>query len=349
MERRGAVGVIANPLAGKDIRRLVTHAGHTPDTAKIGIVRRVIAAAVETGVARIVLAGDTHRLAERAAAGLDLGGAEVELIDDPLSGSRLDTIGAARQMWKRDVGALVVLGGDGTCRDVATGWPDAPLMPISTGTNNAFPVAIDATSAGVAAALVATGAVRLADVARRAKRIVVTFTPATGSGDALEHDDIALVDLAFIATTFAGARAVTEAGSVRRVLAAFASPQSTGLSSVAGRVAPCGRAEPGGVLVDLDPASSGRHVRVPLAPGSFATVGVASVVRVGFGEAVRFCGPGMLAFDGERDRRLGDGNQATAHVDGDGPWVIDAAAALDAAVERRLFDTTSDLVAHQGE
>ena len=29
--------------------------------------------------------------------------------------------------------AIVALGGDGTCRDVATGWPDAPLIAISTG------------------------------------------------------------------------------------------------------------------------------------------------------------------------------------------------------------------------
>ena len=40
---------------------------------------------------------------------------------------------------RHDAGAVVALGGDGTCRDVAIGWPDAPLIAISTGTNNVFP------------------------------------------------------------------------------------------------------------------------------------------------------------------------------------------------------------------
>ena len=56
-------------------------------------------------------------------------------------------------MWKAETGAVVALGGDGTCRDVATGWPEAPLIAISTGTNNVFPTAVDGTTAGVAASL----------------------------------------------------------------------------------------------------------------------------------------------------------------------------------------------------
>ena len=39
------VGVIVNPIAGKDIRRLVSAASHTSDSVKIGIVRRVVIAA----------------------------------------------------------------------------------------------------------------------------------------------------------------------------------------------------------------------------------------------------------------------------------------------------------------
>ena len=41
--------------------------------------------------------------------------------------------------------------------------PDAPLIAISTGTNNVFPTALDGTTAGVAAALVATGSIDIAD------------------------------------------------------------------------------------------------------------------------------------------------------------------------------------------
>ncbi|MFZ8916835.1 MAG: NAD(+)/NADH kinase, partial [Ilumatobacteraceae bacterium] len=141
------VGIIVNPNAGKDIRRLVTPATHTSDVTKVGIVRRAIVAATESGAERILLAPDRHRLAERAADGLD---APIQIVDEPITGSRYDTIAAARRFWKEQVGAIVALGGDGTSRDVALGWPDSPLVAVSTGTNNVFPSAIDGTSAGAA-------------------------------------------------------------------------------------------------------------------------------------------------------------------------------------------------------
>ncbi len=45
----------------------------------------------------------------------------------------------------------MVLGGDGTNRLVAKKIGNIPLVPISTGTNNAFPINIDPTVAGLAA------------------------------------------------------------------------------------------------------------------------------------------------------------------------------------------------------
>ena len=54
-------------------------------------------------------------------------------------------------MREAGCGALVVLGGDGTQRAVAKAWRDAPLVPLSTGTNNVFPLHVEATAAGLAA------------------------------------------------------------------------------------------------------------------------------------------------------------------------------------------------------
>ena len=48
------------------------------------------------------------------------------------------------------------LGGDGTNRIIARTWPDVPLLPLSTGTNNVFPVTVDAT-APVAPSIVGGG------------------------------------------------------------------------------------------------------------------------------------------------------------------------------------------------
>ena len=44
---------------------------------------------------------------------------------------------------------IVALGGDGTNRRIARTWPDVLLIPLSTGTNNVFPVMAEATSAAV--------------------------------------------------------------------------------------------------------------------------------------------------------------------------------------------------------
>jgi len=324
------VGVIANPLAGKDVRRLVTAASHTSDAAKIGIVRRVAIAAAELGARSVLLADDRHLLSARAVDGLGLDDV-ASVLDLPLTSTRADTSQAAAAFRAQGAGAVVVLGGDGTCRDVAIGWPDAPLVAISTWTNNVYPQALDGTAAGCAAGLVAAGEVPLAGVARRTKRLVVT-----GDG----FTDIALVDVALIDTAFTGARAVTDPATVRAVVACVALPAATGLSAIAGRVCPVGRWEPGGVMVSLD-ATARRGVRVPIGPGSFATVGVSRVDRLDEGEGVTLTGPGVLAYDGERHRRLGAGMSVTVTVDGGGPWLLDVEATMAEAAARRCFDACS--------
>jgi len=334
------VGIVVNPNAGKDIRRLVSPATHVSDVTKVGIVRRAVVAAAESGASRILLAPDRHRLAERAAAGLNL---PIEIVDEPVTGTRHDTIGAARRFWKEGAGAVIALGGDGTSRDVAFGWPDAPLIPISTGTNNVFPFTVDGTSAGVAAGLVASGAIAPDDVVRRAKRVTVGVVDGE-VGDHGTHDDVAVVELALVDTRFVGARAVRDAASIRAVVAAVATPASTGLSSIAGRVHPVDRWEPGGVLVRL--GRGGRRVRVPLAPGDFTTLEVAEVRPLAEGELVEFEGPGVLAFDGERDLPLSSSARVTASVDRSGPLLIDVERVLVLAAREMMFDRPEDRDGH---
>ena len=142
-------------------------------------------------------------------------------------------------MWKEQAGAIVALGGDGTCRDVATGWPDAPLIAISTGTNNVFPTALDGTTAGVAAALVATGSIdHRRRVSHQAKRVALRIDDPHAT--TVRHET-ALVEAALIDTAFVGARAVNDPATIRWVVAAIAEPASTGVASIAGRVHPIDR------------------------------------------------------------------------------------------------------------
>jgi hypothetical protein len=319
-----AVGIIVNPWAGKDVRRLHAATGHTPDTAKIGIVRRIAVAALEAGADRVYAAGDSGRLAERAIAGIE----GAQLVTGPGTGSMLDTRRAAAQLVELGCMPLVVLGGDGTCRDVAIGAGDATLIAVSTGTNNVFPLFVDGTSAGAAAGLVASGQIDAGRAASRAKLLEVALS--TG------ERDVALVDVALIDAAATGARAVVRAGSVRAVVAAIATPSSTGLSSVAGRLRPLSRHDGGAVAVRL--GGEHRLVRVPLVPGAIDTVAVESVELLAEGAPFELVGPGVLAYDGERDRVLPAGATATVTVWRSGPLVLDVDRVLHCAAAHRLFD-----------
>lgn len=233
----GTVGVIANPAAGKDIRRLIAHASPTSDAAKMGVVRRAIAGAIDAGATRILVVPDRHNLSTRAVADFDVPSVRIEIIDEPTIGHPSDTISMATHMRNENVDALIVLGGDGTHRDVAKGWLDAPIVGISTGTNNVFPRQIDATLAGVAAGLVASGAVALKDVMHRAKVAHVSFDDGT-------RDDLALVDLVLMHGNFTGSRAVWDPTQLLAVIACIAEPASVGLSAIAALLSPVDRRTP---------------------------------------------------------------------------------------------------------
>ena len=330
------VGVIVNPHAGKDIRRLGSAAGHTSDSVKIGIMARAVAGAFEQGAERVLMSTDTHHLAERAVQGFP---GLVEFVESPCTGSHLDTVAVAREMWKHEAGAVVVLGGDGTCRDVATGWPEIPLIAISTGTNNVYPSTVDGTTAGVAAALIAQNTTWVDDLAQRSKRVVVRVDDA--NIDTMP-DEYALVEAALIDTTFVGARAVADPASIRWVVAALAEPASTGLSSIAGRIHPVGHADAGGVLLRLGPNAQ-RRVRVPLAPGSFATLDVESVEPLRLSTPIDLPAGGVLAYDGERNTPVGPEARITVSIDRSGPRLIDVDATLRRAAADRRFDVNPDL------
>jgi hypothetical protein len=130
------------------------------------------------------------------------------------------------------------------------------------------------------------------------------------------------------------------------VLACIAEPTSVGLSAIPALIAPLERTDPGGVLVRFSPPGStidgvpapARTVRAPVAPGMFADVRWTWIEHVPYGRVIEFAGPGVLSFDGERDRLLARAQVARAVVRRDGPYVINPQRTLAAAVRQRRFD-----------
>ncbi|MCY3632126.1 MAG: hypothetical protein OXH29_05585 [bacterium] len=329
------VGILVNPRSGSDVRRLLTSAGSSTIEDKVSILRRLIHGAAETGAEQVVLTRDPFSITRRATENLQLP-LKVALLDLPLHHDERDSVDAAQAMRDAGSGSVVSLGGDGTNRALALGWPDAPLIPVSTGTNNAFPFHVEPTVAGMAAGLIATGAVDLHAHSSRAKVVAVEVN----GGDSGIDADMALVDAIAVDDPYVGSLELFDPETMMLGVLTRADPAAIGFSGLAGTVVPCTPDEDRGVVLEFTPPSQNpaRLVRGALAPGWFASVGLARSEYVELGAPVEVAGPCLLAFDGERSRRLHTGQTASLRVVRGGPQVIDVGAVVLSAARTGAFE-----------
>ena len=335
------VGVVANPLSGRDIRRLVTQASVFPTAEKANMIQRMLTAFGAVGVHRVLLSTDLggisasvfRAIERRAAPGRDRPGwPEVEFLDgQPIRQTAQDTVEAVRRMVIAGARVIVILGGDGTARVAASAAGHVPMLALSTGTNNVFPAVREATIAGLAAGLVATGQVPADGATIRAKLLEVR------AGDRTET---ALVDVAISTERHVGARAIWDPATVTRLFCAFAEPDAVGLSSILGQLAPVARHEPYGVTARLSPGAP-RQVLAPIAPGLVVPVGVDDIERMRPGsEYLVQARAGVIAVDGERELTFEAGEVPVIRLRTDGPRCVDVPAVLAASARLGLLRRT---------
>jgi len=321
------VGILANPLSGRDVRRVAARASTTTPEILRDQVARAAVGAVAAGAKKLLLLREPFRISAQAVENLELD-AEVELLDVGAELRAADSRRATQRMREAGCGALVVMGGDGTNRVVASVWPDAPLVPLSTGTNNVFPLHVEATAGGAAAGLVASGRVALEEVARPVKRVAVEIDG--------EAPDLALIDAVFLVDDAVGNYMPVEPHKLRRLVLCRAEPAAVGMSAIGGLVLPCGDADDFGVELLCGPEAE-RALLAPISPGLFREVPLREARRLELDEAVWVEGPGVLAFDGDRARALGPGQRAALRVRRDGPLRIDVDGALRRAAAGGVF------------
>ncbi len=155
------VGIVVNPSAGKDVRRLIGYASVVDNIEKIEILRRIIVGLLQFDVRELHFMPDAFGFAGKTLdslkkTDLERVAAKVRILPFEPMGEAADSTRAGAMMNAMGMDCILVLGGDGTSKAVAAGCGKTPLLPISTGTNNVFPYRIDGTVAGIVAGAYAT-------------------------------------------------------------------------------------------------------------------------------------------------------------------------------------------------
>ena len=324
-----AIGVVANPMSGRDVRRLAARAPQQTPESKRNQIQRAVIGAVAAGAGRVLLARDCFRISQGAAESLHVD-AEIEFLDFANETKPSDTLRTVTMMRELGCKVLIVLGGDGTNRLVTSVWPEAPLVPISTGTNNVFPDMLEATSAGASAGLVASGRIALEEVAQRAKIIEAEFPEG--------RRDFAVIDATLLADDHPGSLMPFRPEQVRHLVLTRAEPTAVGMSPIGGFLHPSGKQDDFGVEVRCSgPGGGGRPLLVPVSPGLYGNAYVIESRELKLDQPIEMRGPGVIAFDGDRQRVLHSEEGVILRLTRGGPWVIDVHRTLQLAAEKGLF------------
>ena len=323
-----SVGIIANPASGKDIRRLVARASVFGNNEKVNILQRILLALDALGVAEASIMPDTYRLGAQALDGVKLPSLQVGTLTMRMAGTDQDSTNAARRFCEMGVGCIVVLGGDGTNRAVAKGCGNVPIVPVSTGTNNVFPVMVEGTVAGIAAGLVALGAVDAEMVTYRTKRLEVYCDGRLA--------DIALIDVVTCSDLWVGARAIWDPSHIREVVLARAEPTSIGTSAVGSCFETVGPRDGRGMYLAL--GAGGTAVLAPIAPGLVTEIPIREQRLLAVGEEVTLdADAATIALDGEREVEVYGPGATVVRLTNSGPCVVDIAQCLEAAARSGVF------------
>ena len=337
------IGIIANPVSARDVRRIVANASGLQIAERVNIVLRVLSTVRSLGIRRVLMMPDRGGIRAmlvrhlKREHNLHHAFPEVEFLDMNATSTMDDTVLAARMMGAAGVRAIVVLGGDGTHRAVIRGCATVPIAGLSTGTNNAFPEMREPTITAMAVGLYATG--RLGAEQALAANKVLDVSINDG-----ERQDIALVDAVISSDRYIGARALWKTESLSAAYLTFADPEAIGLSALGGLLHPVGRREPGGLAVHLsdDPAVRRLWLRAPIAPGMVRDAGIAGWEAMPPGRAFEIAQRGgIVALDGEREMPFDANDRVRITLRADAFPTVDVARCMHTAAREGLFRFSS--------
>ena len=115
------IGILVNPRAARDVRRLVTGASSVPTSERIAICHRIVRGLAALDIGQILMMPDRDNIANKLLLAVERDTSltagklpEITFLDMPVAGLAQDTLNAVQLMVDANVRAIVVLGGDGT-------------------------------------------------------------------------------------------------------------------------------------------------------------------------------------------------------------------------------------------
>lgn len=278
------VGLIANPASSKDIRRLTGLARVVDVEEKANLVARLLVGLASDPGVEVQAIDDQAGLVRRAVRLAGERGAPVGYLDLAVEGSEADTRLGAAMLKASGARALVTVGGDGTVRAAAEGWPQAPLVPVAAGTNNAFALTDEPTVVGLATALAVAGDGR-------------AFVPTTAIAvQTTRGDAVAVIDAVVVRDHWVGAGAIVSPDQLVEAFVTSSRRTAVGIASICAALGPLAegyarRIAFGGSAV----------VRAVFGPGVVLDIPVADFHDLPQGsEAPLLESAGLVALDGER-------------------------------------------------
>lgn len=331
------VGFVINPMSGKDVRRIVSSATTIDNQEKANIAERAAYTLREFGKEhRVILMPDGYDLSERILNRFHQHGlTNCEVYKMHINENHTDTTRFVSELNEQGCSLFIVMGGDGTSRAAAKAIGDTPLIPISTGTNNVYPKHTEGTVVGLAAAAILGGYVSPEEACSRSKRIEVYING--------EFVDIALIDAVISSHLYVGSKAIWELNSMNAVFAAQAHPASIGFSALAGAVRVITEQDDAGLYIGLDPEK--KEYRASIAAGKIESYGLSEQKLVPVGGSVKniMDFEGIVALDGERERRFHKGDELELRLTRNGPLRVDVERTVALAQAAGMFIFTSQL------
>ncbi|MAV14924.1 MAG: hypothetical protein CL705_03595 [Chloroflexi bacterium] len=310
-----SVGIIVNPLSGKDIRRLVASASVVSTHMKSNEILKLYAGLAAYNIKKVYVMPDYSDISRRAREQYSTK-IETILINTKILDAEETTIQAAKEMEAKKVGCIIVFGGDGTCRLVSKHLKETPILPVSTGTNNLFPLNLEGTVAGIAAAKFCL-LKNLEKYSNREKKLEIFKNN--------ELVDSSLVDVVISKTPYIGSRAIWDINNVDEIFISKVSHEGIGFSSIGYSLIKKGLSFNRGVHISLGQNDYGNPKKImsAIAPGKIEEIEILGWKEFSDNKKISVkLSSGTVALDGERTIEFNPSQKISVKLNIDGPYCL---------------------------